>query len=74
MDGIGGTTHGAAHTLAAFMPSDVALAAGRRPFLGDLAGQRNASDGSAEWSPADLAFLTPFDALRYEGRFWGINE
>jgi glucose/arabinose dehydrogenase len=74
MDGIGGTTHGAAHTLAAFMPSDVAPAAGRRPFLGDLAGQRNASDGSAEWSPADLAFLTPLDALRYEGRFWGINE
>ena len=69
MDGVSGTTHGAADTLAAFMPGDVAPAAGLHPFLGDLAGQLNASDGAAGWSAADLAFLPPFDALLYGGRF-----
>ena len=69
MDGVGGTTHDSANTLAAFMPGDLAPAAGQHPFLGDLAGQLNASDGAAEWSAADLALLTPFDALLHEGRF-----
>ncbi len=66
---VGGTAHDSTDTVAAFMPGDGAPAAGQHPFLGDLAGQRNASDGAADWSAADLALLTPFDALLHEGRF-----
>ena len=62
MDDVSGTTHDYARTVAAFMSGDVASAAGRFPFLSDLAGQLNASGATADWSPADLALLTPFDA------------
>ena len=63
-DAVGGAAHAAA-----FTPDDVTPAGGRLAFLGDFAAQRNASDGAAEWSPADLALLTPFEALLHEGRF-----
>ena len=66
---VGGTAHDSTDTVAAFMPGDGAPAVGQPPFVGDLAGQRNASDGAADWSAADLALLTPFDALLHEGRF-----
>ncbi len=63
-DAVGGAAHAAA-----FTPDDVTPAAARLAFLGDLAARWNASDGTAEWSPADLALLTPFEALLHEGRF-----
>ena len=62
-DGEGGAAKDSADAFAAFLPGGLTPAVGGRPFLGDLAARPSASDGPAEWSPSDLAFLQPFDAL-----------